>query len=49
MWTQALAVLIIVSIPGQIAFGEGKDRKALFGELHIHTLWSFDAYLFNTR
>ncbi len=48
-WTQALAVLIIVSIPGQIAFGEGKDRKALFGELHIHTLWSFDAYLFNTR
>ena len=48
-WTQGLAVLIIASIPGQIVFGEGKDRKALFGELHIHTKWTFDAYLFNTR
>jgi len=44
-----LAVSLLVSIPGQIAFGEGKDREALFGELHIHTKWSFDAYLFNTR
>jgi hypothetical protein len=25
------------------------DTKALFGELHMHTAWSFDAYLFNTR
>ncbi len=24
--------------------GKGADRKALFGELHIHTQWSFDAY-----
>jgi hypothetical protein len=24
-------------------------RKPLFGETHIHTVWSFDAYLFNTR
>ncbi len=24
--------------------GEGADRKALFGELHMHTQWSFDAY-----
>ena len=52
-WTQALAVLIIVGTSGQTAFSEGKDRKALrkalFGELHIHTKWSFDAYLFNTR
>ncbi|MFP6584434.1 MAG: DUF3604 domain-containing protein [Candidatus Hydrogenedentota bacterium] len=25
------------------------DRKPLFGELHIHTAFSFDAYAFNTR
>ncbi|MFP6596245.1 MAG: DUF3604 domain-containing protein [Candidatus Hydrogenedentota bacterium] len=25
------------------------DRKPLFGELHIHTMFSFDAYAFNTR
>lgn len=24
-------------------------RKALFGELHMHTSWSFDAFLFGTR
>ncbi len=28
---------------------DGEDRKALFGELHMHTQFSFDAYLFNTR
>lgn len=27
----------------------GADRKPLFGELHIHTGWSFDAYVFGTR
>lgn len=25
------------------------ERKPLFGETHIHTAYSFDAYLFNTR
>jgi hypothetical protein len=25
------------------------DKKPLFGELHIHTGWSFDAYVFGTR
>lgn len=25
------------------------DRKPLFGELHIHTGWSFDAYVFGVR
>lgn len=25
------------------------DRKPLFGELHIHTKWSFDAYVFGVR
>ncbi len=26
-----------------------ENRKPLFGETHIHTAYSFDAYLFNTR
>ena len=25
------------------------DRQPLFGETHIHTAYSFDAFLFNTR
>ena len=28
---------------------EAADRKPLFGELHIHTGWSFDAYVFGVR
>ncbi len=28
---------------------DSQERKPLFGDLHIHTQWSFDAYLFNTR
>lgn len=28
---------------------EAADRKPLFGELHIHTAWSFDAYVFGVR
>jgi hypothetical protein len=27
---------------------EGANRKALFGELHMHTSWAFDAYAFGT-
>ena len=33
---------------GSFAQDEAK-RKPLFGETHIHTAYSFDAYLFNTR
>jgi hypothetical protein len=28
---------------------ETVDRKPLFGELHMHTAWSLDAYIFGTR
>ena len=26
-----------------------EEKKALFGELHLHTGWSFDAYIFGVR
>ena len=48
-WALAAAVMIGAGISGPDAAGEGKDRNALFGELHIHTAWSFDAYVFATR
>jgi hypothetical protein len=44
------AILIAILSPAAIAEpGEGPDRKALFGELHMHTQWSFDAYYLGTR
>ncbi len=48
-WTLAAAVMIGVGFGGSEAAGEGEDREALFGELHIHTGWSFDAYTFGVR
>ncbi len=48
-WTSSLAILALFGIVAPEAFAEGKDRQALFGELHMHTKWSFDAYMFNTR
>ena len=26
-----------------------KNRNAYFGDLHVHTSWSFDAFIFNVR
>ena len=26
-----------------------KDRNAYFGDLHVHTSWSFDAFIYNVR
>ena len=31
------------------AVGSGAERQAYFGDLHIHTRYSFDAFLFGTR
>jgi hypothetical protein len=45
IWT---AVLIAILSPPALA-EPGADRKALFGELHMHTQLSMDAYYLSTR
>ena len=45
--TKTLTGLLLLSLCSPL-FGQA-TRKPLFGETHIHTVWSFDAYLFNTR
>ena len=45
-----LAFVLTVGLSASVLAQENEaDRNALFGELHIHTGWSFDAYMFNTR
>ena len=37
------------SLPAQSPIVENPDRNPYFGDLHVHTQFSFDAYLFGTR
>ena len=43
----AMAGATIAMAWGQSA--QGQELKPFFGELHIHTAFSFDAFIFNTR
>ena len=48
------ASLVNTLLIGQLVFGwqflnAEEDRNAYFGELHVHTVWSFDAFTFGTR
>lgn len=47
IWVVALTMGASVSAMAQ--GGDGAARKPLFGELHMHTRYSFDAYVFSTR
>lgn len=45
-----LAALAIIAGAGQPAAGQGApQRNAYFGDLHVHTRYSFDAFIFNVR
>ena len=45
----ALACLLSLGLTTGSLAQDAAGRKPLFGELHIHTAFSFDAYAFNTR
>jgi len=44
-----LAAILIAALSAPAIAEPGPDRKALFGELHMHTWWSLDAYAESTR
>ena len=47
---KAPVVMLLVCFAAPIALSEDpSQRGALFGELHIHTAWSFDAYMYSVR
>ena len=49
-WRRTPVLLSALCFVASAAFAqEASERNALFGELHIHTAWSFDAYIFGTR
>jgi len=43
------AYLLSLGLSAASLAQDAADRKPLFGELHMHTTFSFDAYAFNTR
>ncbi len=45
----AVAITMGVAATALAQAGDGSARKPLFGELHMHTRYSFDAYVFSTR
>ncbi|MBE8190959.1 MAG: DUF3604 domain-containing protein [Alphaproteobacteria bacterium] len=44
-----LSAVIGLTLAAGVAQAEPKDREALFGETHVHTKLSFDAYIFGNR
>jgi len=42
-------MLVVLGVFAEEARCEDMNRQAFFGELHMHTKWSFDAYMFATR
>ena len=44
-----LAALLSLGLSASSMAQDAADRKPLFGELHIHTAWSFDAYIVGVR
>lgn len=40
---------LIAAFAGMTSAQDAADRKAFFGEQHVHTSWSFDAYIFGNH
>lgn len=47
--TTAFVALMVSRVFAQTAPQPNPERNAYFGELHIHSDWSMDAYVFGTR
>ncbi len=45
----ALSIALPFALSGASFAGQPEDRKVLFGETHLHTVLSFDAYIFGNR
>ena len=43
------ATIIAGTVIVPAAAQQTRDREAFFGETHVHTGWSFDAYVFGNR
>lgn len=46
--TILLATSALASV-AMTALAAAQDRHAYFGETHVHTSWSFDAYIFGNH
>ena len=48
-WLISLLVLTLVIAPAASTAKAAPERQAYFGDLHVHTRFSFDAFMFGTR
>ena len=45
-WLASSAAALVLGVAGS---AQAQERQAFFGETHVHTSWSFDAYIFGNH